>query len=299
MNKSNQFPFTNLVFEGGGVKGIAYAGALKVLDEKKILSQIEKVAGTSAGAISAALVSMKYSGTEIGDIILDTNFTIFEDHRRIMHIPSKYGLYQGDIFLDWMKAHITNRGIPADVTFQDFVEKYNCLDLHVFATDLNTHQVKEFSYRNTPKTIVAEAIRASMSIPLFFEAFQFSNKIPDDHIYVDGGTVYNYPITAFDVDESLNKKTLGLTLDNISGVPHEDEGLEYHHFFKYIRNLLKTLLDSQVIHFKKNKEQQAQSIMIDDFGISATNFKITADQMQKLFDSGVDSTSKFLDNYTA
>ena len=43
--KSNGF--RNLVFEGGGVKGIAYGGALKVLDSMAILKGIERVAGTS------------------------------------------------------------------------------------------------------------------------------------------------------------------------------------------------------------------------------------------------------------
>ncbi len=44
--------FRNLVFEGGGVKGIAYAGAIGVLEDKEILPDIRRVAGTSAGAIS-------------------------------------------------------------------------------------------------------------------------------------------------------------------------------------------------------------------------------------------------------
>ena len=48
----------NLVFKGGGVLGIAYAGAIKVLEDKQILGQIERVAGTSAGAITAALVNL-------------------------------------------------------------------------------------------------------------------------------------------------------------------------------------------------------------------------------------------------
>ena len=299
MNQATQFPFTNLVFEGGGVKGIAYAGALKVLEDRNVLSQITKTAGTSAGAISATLVSMKYTASEVDKIVNDTNFASFEDHKGILQIATKYGLYRGNAFLNWMKLQITNKGIPADVTFKDFVEKHNCLDLHVFATDLNTHKVKEFSNRSTPNTIVAEAVRASMSIPLFFEAFQFSNNNPDNHLYVDGGTVYNYPITAFDTEGELNKNTLGLHLDNVSQVGSIDDGLEYDHLFKYIKNLFETLLRSQVIDFNKNKAQQAQSVIIDDYGISATDFKLNAVKKKKLYDSGVACTTKFLDNYAS
>ncbi len=43
----------NLVFEGGGVRGIAYAGALRVLEERGSLSVVERVGGTSVGAVTA------------------------------------------------------------------------------------------------------------------------------------------------------------------------------------------------------------------------------------------------------
>ncbi|NQS91985.1 MAG: patatin-like phospholipase family protein, partial [Chloroflexi bacterium] len=53
--------YRNLVFKGGGVRGIAYMGALEILDEYRIVENIECVAGTSAGAIAAALTSLRLS----------------------------------------------------------------------------------------------------------------------------------------------------------------------------------------------------------------------------------------------
>ena len=238
---------------------------------------------------------MRYSATEIETIVNNTNFASFEDHKGIFQIATKYGLYQGDAFLGWMKKQVSNKGIPENATFADFAEKHNCRDLRVFATDLNMHQVKEFSYQNTPDTIVAEAVRASMSIPLFFEAWQFPNNKPDNHIYVDGGTVYNYPISTFDEGAELNEKTIGFHLDNLSGEATAND-LEYHHLFKYIKSLFKTLLNAQVIDFDKNKEQQSQTVRIDDFGISATNFKITSIDKQKLYNSGIKCATDFWKN---
>ncbi len=57
----------NLVFEGGGVKGLAYASALRRLEEEKVicLKDIERVGGTSAGAITALLVGLGFSWDEI------------------------------------------------------------------------------------------------------------------------------------------------------------------------------------------------------------------------------------------
>src|SRR5215210_3318418 len=53
--------FSNLVLEGGGVKGVAYPGAVQVLQGEEILPKIDKVAGTSAGSIAAALIALGYT----------------------------------------------------------------------------------------------------------------------------------------------------------------------------------------------------------------------------------------------
>lgn len=55
------YKFRNLVFEGGGVKGIAYVGALGVLEERKITLNIERIGGTSAGAINAILLGLGFT----------------------------------------------------------------------------------------------------------------------------------------------------------------------------------------------------------------------------------------------
>jgi predicted acylesterase/phospholipase RssA len=59
LRSAQTFPYRNLVFKGGGVRGIAYIGVLKILEREGVLSQIERVAGTSVGAITAAIVSMR------------------------------------------------------------------------------------------------------------------------------------------------------------------------------------------------------------------------------------------------
>ncbi|UCC50619.1 MAG: patatin-like phospholipase family protein, partial [Anaerolineaceae bacterium] len=63
-----KYPFRNLVFQGGGAKALAYHGALRVLEDEGILLQIERVAGTSAGAALAALLSMRLDVNEIVNI---------------------------------------------------------------------------------------------------------------------------------------------------------------------------------------------------------------------------------------
>jgi NTE family protein len=287
--------FTNLAFKGGGVLGIAYAGALEVLEEQQILQNVQRVAGTSAGAITAALVSLRCTAAEIYQAVQSTNFGSFEDGFDPLRIATKYGLYKGDAFLSWMQQQITSKGLPATATFSDFKAK-GLPDLRVFATDLNIRGLKEFSVETTPGTIVAEAVRASMSIPLFFEAWQFSNSVPDNHIYVDGGTVFNFPITAFDSGNAANPQTLGFYLENLHAAP-VDDGLTDNHILKYVGALFETLLDAQVIDFENNPGEESRSIIIDNLGISPVNFNLTDDQKTQLYNSGKQYTTAYLSRF--
>lgn len=71
--------YENLVLEGGGIRGIAFTGALKILEEKQVLPQIERVAGTSVGAIVGALISVGYSSDELRNIMFDLKVQTFND----------------------------------------------------------------------------------------------------------------------------------------------------------------------------------------------------------------------------
>lgn len=286
----------NLVFKGGGVLGIAYAGAIEVLEQQNILQNVQRVAGTSAGAITAALVSMRYTSAQITNIVNQTDFKSFEDGEVIidaLHVLNKYGFYEGNVFLNWMKTQITNAGMDANATFLDFKNK-GFRELHIFATDLNAKGLKEFSVELTPNVIVAEAVRASMSIPLFFEAWTFPDG-SDNHIYVDGGMIYNYPLTIFDAG-TPNPNTLGLFLSNL-GTPPPPSNLQTGEFKEYISSLVETMLDAQVVNFQHDPEEEKRSIVIDNLGISPTDFKLTDDQKTALFNSGKKYASAYLEKF--
>ena len=56
----SKYPFKNLALKGGGIRGIAYLGALEVLGDpsNNILSNLESISGSSAGAITALVTAM-------------------------------------------------------------------------------------------------------------------------------------------------------------------------------------------------------------------------------------------------
>jgi NTE family protein len=102
------YQFKNLVFEGGGVKGIAYVGAMEVLQRKGVLSGIERVGGTSAGAINATLCALGFSNAAQRSILnklkfknlMDDSWGVARDTERLVN---RFGWYKGDFFprLDW------------------------------------------------------------------------------------------------------------------------------------------------------------------------------------------------------
>jgi len=125
-----------------------------------------------------------------------------------------------------------------------------------------------------------------MSIPLIFVAWKFPNNVPDDHLYVDGGLLCNYPISAF---ERLDN-TLGFFLK----IEEESNPLDHNNMMKYIERLLTTVMQRQAIDFLSNSDQVKASVFIDSLGISSTNFKLTNDEKTKLFNEGKKSVISYL-----
>ncbi len=68
-----------LVFSGGGIRGLAYVGCLKALEEFHVLPQIESYVGTSIGAIFALLLNLDYCYEELYEILLTINFESLRD----------------------------------------------------------------------------------------------------------------------------------------------------------------------------------------------------------------------------
>src|SRR4051812_2199206 len=100
-------PIRNLVFEGGGTRGIAYSGALMELQARHALDSVERVAGTSAGAIAATLFALGYSAEEISDLISELKVKSFADGKWIFiggtrRLLKNFGWYRGEKFNKWI-----------------------------------------------------------------------------------------------------------------------------------------------------------------------------------------------------
>lgn len=212
-NSTTKYPFKNLVFEGGGVKGIAYVGALTKLHEEGILQNIVRVAGTSVGAMVAVLVGVGFTAEEINTILGEIKFQNFLDSswgvvRNTSRLLSDYGWYKGEFFRELMAGYIERKTGNRDITFKELETRRkngeHFLDIHLIGADLTTGYSIVFNSKNTPHVNIADAARISMSIPLFFAAVKGIQG--NDHIYVDGGLLDNYAIKVFDQSNLVQTK---------------------------------------------------------------------------------------------
>ncbi len=314
----------NLALKGGGVKGIAYVGALEELHKLGHYESIKRVSGTSAGALVALMIALKLSPEKIKELMKELDFRRFKQGWSPLRFFGKYGLYSGkEIFTFIYECYDASPLRPdRNTTFKE-LQKAGGLDLIVFASNLNKNTINEFSEYQTPHCIVAEAIRASMSIPFFFESWKFSNNIPNDHIYVDGGVTFNYPLSFFDKRRfnddpwAPNEETLGLFLEQQKVYemfqidPLESEKRQEHRqqsiaqhlnkfkYYKwitsYVKHLFNTLMNSQNIAIFEESYLVRRTVFIDDLGISATKFDLTDQEKEDLMTAGRVGVHRYFD----
>jgi NTE family protein len=216
----------NLVFEGAGIRGIAYCGAIQELEAKNLMGNVKKVGGTSSGAVVAMMLSLGYTGRDIEGLITKTKFKKLNDGGfffvgGINRIKKYFGWYKGKKAEKWLGKIIEEKTGNADITFEELYQK-GFKDLYVTGTSLTKQKPVIFSFGTYPKMKVRDAVRISISIPLYFEpVFIDSNGRVVYHpkqrqgldVFVDGGIVENFPIHIFDkATPDLN--TIGFRMDH-------------------------------------------------------------------------------------
>lgn len=310
--------YKNLVLEGGGVRGFAYAGAFEVLDSLGILSGIERVGGTSAGAIQATLLAIGYTPKEIMEVAAHIPLKEFNDGffpGGISRLRRRFGFFKGDNLSKWIEKLIEAKTGNPDITFMELHQLRplkNYKDLYITGTDLTYRCLRVFSYENYPFMKVKDAVRISFSIPLYFEPVIINDsgtviekmKPKNYHLMVDGGLIANYPIEIFDSTRYIpgadsinnfslqNPYTLGLLLDKPEQVNYQEPGtypLEINGINDYIKAVYQTVID------KPNPDVQTmrRTVTISHLNLSGRVRKLSAGTIQKLVESGRSGVRNF------
>lgn len=200
-------PFENLVFEGGGAKGITYVGALEILEREGLYPKhVLRVAGTSSGSFLAAMVAVGTPASELRRLLFDTDFaSVMQDARfgwlsQAYNFVTVYGLNPGSALLDFLGQRLLDSTGSEDVTFAQVLERCG-RELCVPVTNL-TRMCTEYCHpKTTPDMPVRLAVGMSMSLPVLMVPYRVvrspDGKVPAD-LYTDGGLLCNYPVHAFD-----------------------------------------------------------------------------------------------------
>jgi len=303
----------NLVFEGGGIAGVAFSGALLQMEKDNLLKDFVRVGGTSAGAITATLLAVGYTAEEISVIISGTKFSSFQDDnfgviRDSYRLIKNYGWYQGDAFKKWLSYYIMLKTNKPEITFSDLHYGYKYKSLYVMGTNLTKQRSEIYSESTTPNMPIVDAIRISMSIPLFF---QCERNVEGD-ILIDGGITDNYPIKLFDKcryyalneDENVfwdkdiyNPETIGFRVDTFTEINANDESwrnpsVNISNFKDYVKAIMTYTMEAANKRHLTTRDKD-RTIFIDRDNIKAIDFNLTEEQIKLLIHNGKSAVTSF------
>lgn len=323
--KSQQI--TNLVFEGAGIRGIAYCGAISEMEANGMMKQVQRVGGTSAGAITALAISIGYTGEELEVITSSINYKKFNDGNfafagGINRVTKYFGWYRSQEFDKWLGKFISKKTGNADITFEELHAQNNKFkDLYVTGTSLNLQKKVIFSHEHFPKMKIRDAVRISMSVPLYFEAVFMDEQgktynHPKDkknlQVMVDGGFIANYPLWLFDSSRyrsdftgtntfTVNNETLGFRIDREEQIELDQQGINelapmpIENIKQYMQAFMLLMLESM------NRPQQQpndhlRSVAISDGKLGPRIRKLKKEEIKLLNTNGHQAVIKFLNN---
>ena len=314
----------DLVLSGGGVKGIGLVGAVVALMEAGYT--FPRVSGTSAGAIVSAILAAGFdqlTPEQVEHITMTLPYRKFLDAEPLTKIPllgtgwdllNGNGLYNGDFAREWIRTQLEDLGVRTfgDLAFDDDTlppeRRYR---LVVTAADVTTGQLIRlpWDYRRVygldpDEQRVADAVRASMSIPFFFKTAKLTSATGLTSTLVDGGMLSNFPLDTFDRGDGKAPRwpTFGVTV--LPNLPQGNDkvipALAPLHWFGG-PNLLEDLITTMIVGHDQAYLNQpwvsARAIRVDSTEVGFLDFTISKKQMEGLYQRGYNAAVKFLSTW--
>ena len=195
-----------LVFCGGGTRCLVYLQALVELERRGTLAHVKDYWGTSAGALVASLLALSRSAVKTKALMLNTDYVRFRDFDvgNLLSITTTWGIDDG--------FALTRQLTTLFETLEPGSSKKTLLDvegLNIVVSDLTSHETIVCNGTTYPSLPLIEALRASMSLPLFFKPYLHT---PSGHLWVDGAVRANFPWHVLPSDEARHE-SLGFSFE--------------------------------------------------------------------------------------
>ncbi len=320
----------DLVLEGGGVRGLALAGAVVGLAEGGAV--FPRIAGTSAGAIVGALTAAyQVAGIPLDrlhDDILGLDLPTLESRGPLEGVTGPFGkagalltrsgLYRTDRLRSWLTDRLAEAGVS---TFRDLrittdpgsdllpQQRYRLVTLVTDLTrrclvrlpwDLPHYLLPEGAHASVPAQIAAidaypvvDAVVASASLPFFFQPFEQAT--PEGTCtWVDGGLLQYFPITVFDRTDGRNPRwpTWGVRLASAPPALVPDRPI--HGPVSEAIALLETAIGQWNRYALADEGVDARTVLVDTSGVAPTDFSIDAATRARLYANGERAARAFV-----
>lgn len=310
----------DLVLEGGGVKGIALAGAVTTLADEGY--EFPRIAGTSAGAIlggfAASLQRAGESLTYLREVALHMDYRAFADRSAIGRhagplapvvdlgsLVLDRGIYRGDALHAFVADQLARLGVRTWADLRLPEDEDTSLDephryaLVVTVSDVARRRLVMLPWEYEEYGLdpdaqpVADAIRMSAGLPFFYEPVPLRTRYGES-LMVDGGLLSTYPITAFDRTDDRPPRwpTFGVKLSpRPARIPPTREvgGL-----LSYTMAIAETVLTAHDWVNVDDPSVRGRTIFVDTGELKSTDFDIDEETRIEMLDTADQATRKFL-----
>ena len=316
----------DLVLSGGGVKGIGLVGSVVALMDAGYVPQ--RVSGTSAGSIVGAVVAAAaqngdMTGAQVKELALQLDYRKFVDRGAFEAVPvlgpsvailRGTGIYKGDYAHGWVRDQLAGLGVS---TFGDLAIDDDDLPeerryrLVVTVSDVTTGQLVRlpWDYRRVygldpDEQSVADAVRASMSIPFFFRPVTLTSASGCTSTLVDGGLLSNFPVDTLDRHDGRKPRWPSFGVTVLPNLPDGNDKvipalaplrmLGPPHL---LEDVITTVLVGRDQAYLNQPWVAARAIRVDSTDVGFLDFDIGDDAVEALYVRGYAAAQQFLSTW--
>lgn len=294
------------VFSGGGIKGLAFAGGLQAAAEAGY-DEWDKLAGTSAGAITAMALAVGYDAEGLAKTLKEFDFSKIADYGPLgkldipVNLALRKGVTKGEALHEWIKDLLAKAPEPAvrfgELKGEDKLQVVGVDLAHsrmvVFPRDVGLY-LDENGDRFVPEEfLIADAVRISAGFPYFFPPLRLRDaQKGEDGVMVDGGVTSAFPIFLFDKADP-GHPTWGFRL--YSGVGPEKPPFTKIGGLLWPVDMLKAIVDTSINALDKleMKAFEPRTISIPTGDIPTLDFSLSKAQKNQLYEFGYEAAKAF------
>jgi NTE family protein len=300
---------TALCFEGGGALGVGHVGALAEWEAMGGYKNLTHCVGSSVGSIAAAAVAAKANVEFMKKTLFGLDMNQFEDNslgmiRDLYRLIKKWGWNKGDAITEWAMELMGELTGNPNITMKELYE-FGGVHLTITYFSYRYRKTKYADHITQPDLKVANAIRMSSSIPVYYQAVwrKFLNK--EDKLrmdaILDGGTMDNFPMHVLRKQGVDPSKIMGFKLcgtEELNEYKAEQDGEELDYglpdgIVEALMVLVSCMRDlAMKVHVHKKDWMLTVKINVGD--LSSTNFDMTEEQKNWLYENGRQAIRDYL-----